>query len=108
MVHMGSIFPVGSYTGFPLLKLSFHSMAPKCSQIIAVLAFRRIAGLSDIQSVSSRWWPDTWPVVITMLVLGCVEDVALLIMGRECYSLEANVERVLGEVFGHCQKEYRT
>jgi hypothetical protein len=67
IVHIGSNFPVGSYTGLPVPKLSFHSMAPKCSQTMAALAFCMIAGRSDIQEDSLRCLPDMWPVVITKL-----------------------------------------
>jgi hypothetical protein len=70
MVHIGSNLPVGSYTGFPVLKLSFHSIAPKCSQTMAALAFCMIAGRSDIHDDSFRWWPDMWPVVMTKLLDG--------------------------------------
>lgn len=50
-----------------MLKSSFHSMAPKCSQTTAALALARRSGLEAIQLDSLRWPPDIWPVVITKL-----------------------------------------
>ncbi|KAG7451492.1 uncharacterized protein BT62DRAFT_427567 [Guyanagaster necrorhizus] len=67
MVHIGSIFPVALYSGAPLLKSSFHSDAPKCSQTTAATAFASSSGRSVIQSVSLRCPPDMCPVVITKL-----------------------------------------